>query len=181
MSIISVDRLWKEFRVPKRKQGWFRGLASLFSREYAIKTALDHISFQIDEGELVGYIGPNGAGKSTTVKILSGILVPNGGAVKVLGKTPWKNRVEIVQQLGVVFGQRTQLWWDLPVIESFELLKEIYHIPDDAYKKTLDHLDRCLRAFQALRCSSTAAQPRAEDEVRSRSLVASLSKNSFSR
>jgi len=140
MSIISVDRLWKEFRIPKRKQGWFGSMASLFSREYVVKTALDHISFQINEGELVGYIGPNGAGKSTTVKILSGILVPNGGDVTVLGKTPWKNRVETVQQLGVVFGQRTQLWWDLPVIESFELLKEIYRIPEEAYQKTLASL-----------------------------------------
>lgn len=140
MSIISVDRLWKEFHIPKRKQGLWKSIASLFSREYEIKTALDRISFEIEEGELVGYIGPNGAGKSTTVKILSGILVPNGGTVKVMGKTPWVNRVEIVQQLGVVFGQRTQLWWDLPVIESFELLKEIYRIPDAAYRKTLGSL-----------------------------------------
>lgn len=140
MSMIIVDQLWKEFRIPKRKPGWLGSIASLFSREYAIKTALDHISFQINEGELVGYIGPNGAGKSTTVKILSGILVPNSGEVKVLGKTPWKNRVDIVRQLGVVFGQRTQLWWDLPVIESFELLKEIYHVSDDAYKLMLDSL-----------------------------------------
>ena len=145
MSIISVDRLLKEFRIPKRKQGWLGGMASLFSREYVVKTALDHLSFQIEEGELVGYIGPNGAGKSTTVKILSGILVPNGGSVKVMGKTPWQHRVETVQQLGVVFGQRTQLWWDLPVIESFELLKDIYHIPDEAYKCTLDSLIDALK------------------------------------
>ncbi len=135
--MISVDALFKEFHVPKRKQGMWKNIVSLFHREYEVKTALDRISFTIDEGELVGYIGPNGAGKSTTVKILSGILVPSGGTVSVMGKTPWLNRIETVQQLGVVFGQRTQLWWDLPVIESFELLKKIYRIPDAAYRKTL--------------------------------------------
>ena len=140
MSIISVHQLWKEFRIHKRKKGLLGSLASLFSREYVTKTALDHVSFNIEEGELVGYIGPNGAGKSTTVKILSGILVPNGGSVKVMGKTPWEHRIETVRQLGVVFGQRTQLWWDLPVIESFELLKDIYRISDEAYKRTLTSL-----------------------------------------
>lgn len=140
MSIISVDGLSKEFLVPKRKKGFFGGLGSLFSREYVKKTALDHISFTINEGELVGYIGPNGAGKSTTVKILSGILVPNAGQVKVMGKTPWEHRIETVRQLGVVFGQRTQLWWDLPVIDSFELLKDIYNISDGDYQKTLQSL-----------------------------------------
>lgn len=140
MSIISVHHLCKEFRISKHKKGWFGGLASLFLRENAIKTALDHISFEIEEGELVGYIGPNGAGKSTTVKILSGILVPNSGSVKVLGKTPWQHRIETVRQLGVVFGQRTQLWWDLPVIESFELLKDIYRIADGEYRHTLSSL-----------------------------------------
>ena len=99
--------------MPKRKQGLLGSLSGLLFREYTIKNALDGISFNIDEGELVGYIGPNGAGKSTTVKILSGILVPTGGSVKVLGKTPWENRIETVRQLGVVFGQRTQLWWEL--------------------------------------------------------------------
>lgn len=144
MSIISVDNLSKEFLVPKRKKGFFGSLKSLFSREYVKKTALDGVSFHINEGELVGYIGPNGAGKSTTVKILSGILVPSGGKVKVLGKTPWEHRIETVRQLGVVFGQRTQLWWDLPVIESFELLKDIYNISDTEYQKTLHSLTETL-------------------------------------
>lgn len=139
-SIISVKELWKEFYVPKRKEGILGGLASLFSRQYHTKTALDRISFNINEGELVGYIGPNGAGKSTTVKILSGILVPNGGDVLVMGKTPWAHRVETVRHIGVVFGQRTQLWWDLPVIESFELLKDIYSVPEASYKDALDSL-----------------------------------------
>jgi len=140
MNVISVNSLWKEFPIQIRKKGFLGGIASLFSREYVIKTALDHVSFNIDEGELIGYIGPNGAGKSTTVKILSGILVPNGGEVKVMNKTPWENRVETVRQLGVVFGQRTQLWWDLPVIESFELLKDIYRVSNTSYKRTLDLL-----------------------------------------
>lgn len=144
MSIISVDVLSKEFLVSKRKQGFFGSLASVFSPEYVKKIALDRISFNIHEGELIGYIGPNGAGKSTTVKILSGILVPNSGNVKVMGKTPWEHRIETVRQLGVVFGQRTQLWWDLPVIESFELLKDIYNISENAYKTTLHSLTEIL-------------------------------------
>ncbi len=144
MSIISVKNLSKEFQMAKRQKGFLGGIASLFSREYSIKTALDGIDFEVGEGELVGYIGPNGAGKSTTVKILSGILVPTSGEVKVMGKTPWNHRVETVRQLGVVFGQRTQLWWDLPVIESFELLKDIYGIPDKSYKDTLGALTEAL-------------------------------------
>lgn len=144
MSIISVDALSKEFFIPKRKQGFFGSLMSLFSPEYVKKTALDRISFDINEGELVGFIGPNGAGKSTTVKILSGILVPNGGRVTVMGRIPWEHRIETVRQLGVVFGQRTQLWWDLPVIESFELLKDVYNISDHEYKTTLHSLTETL-------------------------------------
>lgn len=140
MNIISVRNLWKEFHVPIRKKGVMGSISSLISRQYDIKTALDRISFEINEGELVGYIGPNGAGKSTTVKILSGILVPNDGDVQVMGKTPWECRIETVRQIGVVFGQRTQLWWDLPVIESFELLKDIYSIPNSLYKKNLESL-----------------------------------------
>ncbi len=103
MSIISVDVLSKEFLIPKRKQGFFGSLISFFSPEYVKKTALDRISFDINEGELVGFIGPNGAGKSTTVKILSGILVPNGGRVKVMDRIPWEHRIETVRQLGRCF------------------------------------------------------------------------------
>src|SRR5204863_4399028 len=106
--------------------GAIRGLAI---RKYRPVQALDGISFSIAPGELVGYIGPNGAGKSTTVKILSGILVPDGGACQVDGRVPWKQRIEHVARIGVVFGQRTQLWWDLPVVESFDLLRDIYSVP----------------------------------------------------
>ncbi len=140
MSIISVEHLHKSFRVSLRKKGLVGALKGLISRESQIKVALDNISFSIAEGELVGYIGPNGAGKSTTVKILSGILVPDSGEVTVMGKTPWKYRQETVRELGVVFGQRTQLWWDLPVVESYELLKSIYQIGDVAYTHKLDEL-----------------------------------------
>lgn len=144
MNIISVKQLRKEFHIPVRKPGFFGQLSSLFSREYKTKIALDAISFNLAEGELIGYIGPNGAGKSTTVKILSGILVPNDGEVKVMGKTPWEHRVETVRHLGVVFGQRTQLWWDLPVIDSFELLRDIYRIPPSVYKQSLEELSDAL-------------------------------------
>jgi ABC-2 type transport system ATP-binding protein len=140
MALISVKSLYKAYRRPKGSKGFW----TLFSRQYEEKVALDAISFDIAEGELVGYIGPNGAGKSTTVKVLSGILVPGSGQVTVLGKTPWNHRTEIVRQIGVVFGQRTQLWWDLEVRESFELLKAIYAVPTDAYQKTLGALVEAL-------------------------------------
>jgi ABC-2 type transport system ATP-binding protein len=150
MPIISVKQLGKQFQVAKRRPGFLGGLLSLFSREYLVKTALDKVSFDIQAGELVGYIGPNGAGKSTTVKILSGILIPNSGEVKVMGKTPWENRIEIAHHLGVVFGQRTQLWWDLPVIESFELLRDIYGVPTVQYEQTLESLVETLELSKLL-------------------------------
>ena len=140
MSVLSVQSLYKSYSIPKRKKGFWAELGGLFSREHETKVALDSISFSLGEGELVGYIGPNGAGKSTTVKVLSGILVPERGEVTVLGKTPWKNRIEVVQQIGVVFGQRTQLWWDLQVRESFDLLKAIYRISEEQYKSKLSEL-----------------------------------------
>jgi ABC-2 type transport system ATP-binding protein len=150
MSAIFVKNLCKVYRIPVRKEGFWGNIRSFFAREYLSRTALDHVSFSIDPGELVGYIGPNGAGKSTTVKILSGILTPESGEVLVLGKTPWKNRIETVRQLGVVFGQRTQLWWDLPVIDSFELLKSMYDISESAYKNTLDQLVAALELSKLL-------------------------------
>src|SRR5687767_13364260 len=123
MSQIFVKNLRKTYSIAQRKPGLWGAVSSLIRRFYREVVAVDDISFEIAAGELVGYIGPNGAGKSTTVKILSGILVPDGGEVQVLGKTPWRHRIETVGKIGVVFGQKTQLWWDLPVVESFELLK----------------------------------------------------------
>ena len=124
----------------QRGKGVGGAIKGMFKRETKIVEALKDVSFQINSGELVGYIGPNGAGKSTTVKILSGILVPDSGKVKIDGKTPWKQRVQHVKDIGVVFGQRTQLWWDVPVIDSFELLKDIYSIPSIQYKNILEEL-----------------------------------------
>ena len=129
MPQIVVEDLIKTFRIAQRRAGMLGALAGLFHRKHRTVTALDGVSFSLEEGELLGYIGPNGAGKSTTVKILSGILVPEGGRVEVLGRVPWKQRVATVRHIGVIFGQRTQLWWDLPVIESFELLRDIYRVP----------------------------------------------------
>lgn len=144
MSIICVDGLTKSFRVRKKSEGFLGALSSLFSKSSEEHLALDRLSFSISEGELVGFIGPNGAGKSTTVKILAGILVPDSGSVSVFGKTPWQNRIETVRQLGVLFGQKTQLWWDLPVIESFALLKDIYDIPQNEYLLQLEQLSESM-------------------------------------
>ena len=140
MPRITVENLVKTFRVAERQPGMWGALKGVASRKHRVIRALDGISFTLDAGELVGYIGPNGAGKSTTVKILSGILVPDSGTVEIMGKVPWKDRIRYVSRIGVVLGQRTQLWWDLPVIESFDLLKDIYRVPDAAHVKTRDEL-----------------------------------------
>lgn len=140
MQQIVVDNLVKIFRVAERKRGLGGALAGLVSRRHRIVNALDGVSFSISKGDLVGYIGPNGAGKSTTVKILSGILHPNSGSVSVLGRTPWKYRKETVRQIGVVFGQRTQLWWDLPVMESFDLLRDVYGLAEGQYSRVRDDM-----------------------------------------
>ena len=134
--MIEVKHLSKHFKVYKRKSGAFGALRSLFKPEYETVKALDDVSFDIGSGEIVGYIGPHGAGKSTTVKILSGILVPDGGDVRVNGLVPWKERKSHVANIGVVFGQRSQLWWDVPVSDSYELLRDIYRIPEDRYLRT---------------------------------------------
>lgn len=125
----------KSYFVSKKKQGILQNLQNLFIREKITIHALCGISFSIKQGEFVGFIGPNGAGKSTTLKILTGILVPDSGECSILGKTPWKSRIALANKLGVVFGQKTQLWWDLPVIDSFDLLKDIYRIPSPLYQK----------------------------------------------
>lgn len=138
--MIKVEGITKSFKVAKRSTGLLQATKAFFYREHTIVEALKDITFIIEPGEIVGYIGPNGAGKSTTIKIMSGILVPDGGKCSIMGFTPWKNRVEYVKNIGVVFGQRSQLWWDVPVIDSFELLKDIYNVPQQEYKTTLDLL-----------------------------------------
>jgi len=140
MAQIVVENLVKTFRVAERKPGLVGALAGVVHRRYRTVRALDGIGFAVEPGELVGYIGPNGAGKSTTVKSLAGILVPDSGRCEVMGRVPWKHRVDNVREIGVVFGQRTQLWWDLPVIESFELLRDIYRVDGKAYRANLDQL-----------------------------------------
>src|SRR5205085_3098442 len=133
MPQIAVENLTKTFHIAQRSPGLWGALRGLARRTYRTVRALDGISFNIAPAELVGYIGPNGAGKSTTVKTLAGILVPDGGRCEVMGRTPWTHRVAHVRGIGVVFGQRTQLWWDLPVIDSFELLRDIYSVSAEAY------------------------------------------------
>jgi ABC-2 type transport system ATP-binding protein len=140
MSQIVVHSLEKHFQVAERNPGFLGALKGLFERRYRTVHALAGVDFSIDAGELVGYIGPNGAGKSTTIKILSGILTPTGGSCEVNGLVPWKSRREHVENIGVVFGQRTQLWWDLPVIESFDLLRDIYRLRESDYLASRDEL-----------------------------------------
>lgn len=142
--VITLRGINKSFKVARRNSGFRQAMKALVKREYVHVQALRDISFTIGEGEIVGYIGPNGAGKSTTIKVMSGILVPDSGSCTILGYTPWEDRVRYVRHIGVVFGQRSQLWWDVPVIDSFALLKDIYAIPDDAYRDNLDKLTETL-------------------------------------
>jgi len=144
MRIIQVNQLSKHFKVFKHNRGAFGALRNLFSREFNLVRAVDTINFEIQAGELVGYIGPNGAGKSTTIKMLTGLLVPTSGEIFVNGFIPWKDRQSYVAKVGVVFGQRTTLWWDLPVIESLSLLKHIYRVPDDRFAKNLRNFRQML-------------------------------------
>ena len=137
-SFIEVKNVSKSFKVSKRAKGIPGTIANLFVPKYEEKKAVRDISFSIEQGEMVGFVGPNGAGKSTTIKMLSGILYPDYGEVKVNGYIPYKQRKDYVGSIGVVFGQKSQLQWDLPVIDSFELLKAIYRIPESMYKKNLD-------------------------------------------
>ena len=143
-SIISVKNISKTFKVSKRKSGVKEALKSFFKREYKYIKAIDDISFKINKGEIVGYIGPNGAGKSTTIKILSGILVPDSGTCTIDGMVPWKQRKEYVSKIGVVFGQRSQLWWDIPAEDTFDLLQDIYKIDKNEYLKTKNELIKLL-------------------------------------
>lgn len=149
--MIKVDHISKTFQVARRNPGFSEALKALFHREYEYVKALEDISFTIEDGEMVGYIGPNGAGKSSTIKILSGILTPDGGTCTINGRTPWKNRVAHVKEIGVVFGQRSQLWWDVPVIDSFELLRDIYSVPEQHYKANLEELVTLLKLQEIIK------------------------------
>ncbi|HWB77787.1 MAG TPA: ATP-binding cassette domain-containing protein [Nannocystaceae bacterium] len=160
----------KRYRVAERRAGMLGALRGVVSRSHRVVEALAGIDFTIAPGEMVGYIGPNGAGKSTTVKLLSGILVPDSGTVEVDGRVPWRDRIAHVREIGVVFGQRTQLWWDLPVGESFELLRRIYRVAPDEHRRRRDRLVealaigdrldtpvRLLSLGQRMRCDLVAA------------------------
>ena len=151
LTVIVMRDICKTYKVARRNAGLAEAARSFFRREYDTVTALDHVNFTIHDGETVGYIGPNGAGKSTTIKILSGILTPDSGECVVDGRTPWKNRIDHVAQIGVVFGQRSQLWWDVPVADSFELLRDIYSIPSRLYQANLDELTQLLSLGELLR------------------------------
>ena len=143
-NMITVEHICKTYRVAQRNSGLWAAFSSLFHREYETIHALEDISFYIREGEIVGYIGPSGAGKSSTVKIMSGILVPDSGQCRINGMIPWKQRREYVKDIGVVFGQRSQLWWDVPVEDSFELLQDIYRLSDQSYHRNLSYLIQLL-------------------------------------
>jgi ABC-2 type transport system ATP-binding protein len=135
---IIMKNVSKDFKVLNRHEGLKGSLKDLFSRDYKIVHAVDDITMTIDQGEIVGYLGPNGAGKSTTIKMMTGVLQPSRGELIVSGNVPYENRSRNAQEIGVVFGQRSQLWWALPLVESFKLLKDIYQIPDKDYKDMLD-------------------------------------------
>ena len=149
--MIHVQSLTKTFRVAQRQAGLGQAVKALFSREYTTIQALTEVSFSIKEGEMVGYIGPNGAGKSTTIKIMCGILTPDSGTCTIQGSVPWRERKEHVGTIGVVFGQRSQLWWDVPVIESFNLLRDIYSVEKRSYQRNLEELVELLDLGELLK------------------------------
>lgn len=168
--MIEMRGVNKTYRVRRREAGLASAVKSLFSRQYTEIPALRDMSFAIPDGQIVGYIGPNGAGKSTTIKILSGILRPDSGSCTVNGLTPWEDRKRHVSRLGVVFGQRSQLWWDVPVMDSMTLLRDIYRVPEAQFRRTLDRLTglldlgdllrtpaRMLSLGQRMRCEIAAA------------------------
>ena len=170
MRCISVKNLSKTYRIALRGSGLLGALKGLVKREFREIHALRDVSFTVERGEILGYIGPNGAGKSTTIKIMSGIMRPDNGECCVAGRTPWNDRIEHVKRIGVVFGQRTQLWWDLPVVESFQLLKQMYGVPEARFRDILAELQdllslesmlripvRQLSLGQRMRCELTAS------------------------
>ncbi len=150
MPQILVEELSKTYRIAEREPGMLGALKGLVRRRWRMVEALAGVSFAMERGELVGLIGPNGAGKSTTIKILSGILEPTSGRCEIDGLTPWRERIKHVARIGVVFGQRSQLWWDLPVIEGFDLLRDIYRVPQAEYAASRDELAALLRLDKLL-------------------------------
>jgi ABC-2 type transport system ATP-binding protein len=142
--VVEVEDLVKDFRTFDRREGVWGAIQDLYSRQYRNFRAVDAVSFSIAEGEMVGYIGPNGAGKSTSIKMLTGILVPSSGRITANGFNPWKERTRYARTIGVVFGQRTQLWWDIGVVESFRLLQKIYEVPEAEYQERLKKFDEVL-------------------------------------
>ena len=149
-NIIEFKNICKEFKILAKKKGKKKSFLDIFRREKKIVNALTNVNFEIEQGDIVGYIGPNGAGKSTTIKIMSGILTPTSGECSIMGQIPWKDRKKYVKNIGVVFGQRSQLWWDVPIIDSFELLKDIYKIPKEQYDETLNDLVNALNLGELL-------------------------------
>lgn len=144
MNLIEVSGLCKTFKVLQRNSGLKNAFKALFRHDYKYIKAVDNISFNIKKGEIVAYIGPNGAGKSTTIKMLCGVLKPDSGSCRIAGMDPFTDRIKYVSHIGVVFGQKSQLWWDIPVEESFELLKAIYKVPDEDYQKIKTELTQLL-------------------------------------
>lgn len=150
MSIIDVENLKKDYQINIKKEGLKGAILNIFNPKYEIKNAVKGVSFKIEEGEMVGYIGANGAGKSTTIKMLTGILTPTSGDVLVNGLVPYKNRIKNNMNIGAVFGQRTQLWWDIPVIESYKLIQKIYEVPDSEYNENIEYFSKNLNLDELL-------------------------------
>ncbi|MBI5814439.1 MAG: ATP-binding cassette domain-containing protein [Nitrospinae bacterium] len=149
--VILAENLTREFKISTGRGGLLGSVANLFKMQRSVKKAVDGVSFSIKEGEFAGYVGENGAGKSTTIKILTGILTPTSGRASVAGIVPYENRIENSRNIGVVFGQRTQLWWDLPVEDSFDLLRSIYHVPQADYARNFRELSETLELAPLLR------------------------------
>lgn len=164
--MIELKNINKTFRVVKKTSGAKEAFKAMFHREYKEIEALKDLSLKVNEGEIVGYIGPNGAGKSTSIKVMSGILTPDSGECSIMGYTPWKDRRRYVKNIGVVFGQRSQLWWDVPVMDSFLLLKDIYNVPEKTFRENVDMLTEMLNLNefinQPLRQLSLGQKMRAE-------------------
>ncbi|MEU4099363.1 ABC transporter ATP-binding protein [Streptomyces tanashiensis] len=137
-TLIRAEGLTKYYRRPRRYEGAFGGLRTLITRQYDEVRAVDGVDFTVSDGELVGYLGPNGAGKSTTIKMMTGVLVPTSGLIEVDGTAPWRDREKNAMHIGVVFGQRSQLWWDLPLVDSFTLLGKMYRMSEADYRRRLD-------------------------------------------